>query len=172
MQPEAPWQHYLPILIIGIVLVIRLRRVNQARRMHLWRLAIGPVILGLGAIFLAVTMPPDLAGLAIFVGGAAIGSALGWQRARLMKIAYDPASDSFTLQQSPLAVALLIGVMALRRFFLPSAVTVQGAGHSPHAMWLIDGLIGFGLGMIVAKNAELWLRAKSLRAATISGTFA
>jgi hypothetical protein len=161
----------IPFLVIGIVLVIRLRRVNKARRMHLGRLLVGPAILSLAAIYLAVTMPPDLAGAAIFIGGAAVGAALGWQRARLMKIVYDPASDSFTLQQSPWAVALLVGAMLLRRLVLPSAVAMQG-GHSPHAMWLIDGLIGFGLGTVVAQNTELWLRAKALRLATVSNTFA
>ena len=171
MQPPS-WQPYLPFLVIGVSLVIRLRRVNRARRMHLWRLLVGPTLLGLAAIYLAISMPPDLAGAGIFAGGAAVGTALGWQRARLMKIVYDPPSDSFTLQQSPLAVALLIGVMLLRRLVLPGAAAMQGGGHSPHAMWLIDGLIGFGLGTIVAQNTELWLRAKALRAATLSNTFA
>jgi hypothetical protein len=155
------------------VLLIRLRRVQRARPMHLWRLAIGPTLLGLAAIYLAVSVPPDLAGVAIFAGAAAAGAALGWQRARLMKIAYDPATNSFTLQQSPWAVALLIGVMLLRRLLLPGAAAMPGgSGHAPHAMWLIDGLIGFGLGTIVAQNTELWLRAKALRVAALSGTFA
>lgn len=166
------WQPYLPFLVIGVLLVIRLRRASKARRMHLGRLLIAPGILGLLTIYLAVVLPPDLAGAGIFAGGAAVGTALGWQRARLMKIVYDPPSDSFTLQQSPLAVALLIGVMLLRRLVLPGAAAMQGGGHSPHAMWLVDGLIGFGLGTIVAQNTELWLRAKALRAATLSDTFA
>jgi hypothetical protein len=173
MNPPDSWQTYIPFVAVGIALLIRLRRVNRARRMHLWRLAVGPTLLGLAAIYLAVTMPPDLAGVAIFAGAAAAGSALGWQRARLMKIAFDPATNSFTLQQSPWAVALLIGIMLLRRLLLPGVAAMQGGGgHSAQAMWLIDGLIGFGLGTIVTQNTELWLRAKALRVAALSGTFA
>jgi hypothetical protein len=173
MHPTVSWQPYIPLLVIGVLLVVRLRRVNKARPMHLWRLAVGPGILGLAAIYLAVSVPPDLAGVAIFAGAAGAGAALGWQRARLMKIAFDPATNSFTLQQSPWALALLIGVMLLRRLLLPSAAAMQGGGgHSQHAMWLIDGLIGFGLGTIVAQNTELWLRARALRVAAVSGTFA
>jgi hypothetical protein len=172
MHPTDPWQTYIPFVAIGIALLIRLRRVNRARRMHLWRLAVGPTLLGLAAIYLAVSVPPDLAGVAIFAGAAAAGAALGWQRARLMKIAFDPATNSFTLQQSPWAVALLIGIMLLRRLLLPGVGAMQGGAHMPHAMWLIDGLIGFGLGTIVAQNTELWLRAKALRVAALSGTFA
>jgi hypothetical protein len=39
-------------------------------------------------------------------------------------------------------------------------------------MWIIDGVIGFGLGTIVSQNTELWLRAKALRASMLSETFA
>lgn len=173
MNPTASWQPYLPLLVIGVLLVIRLRRVNKARRMHLGRLLVGPIILSVAAISLAVTTPPDMGGAAIFVGAAAAGAVLGWQRARLMKIAYDPASDSFTLQQSPWAVALLIGVMLLRRVILPNGgAMADGGAHMPHSLWLIDGLIGFGLGTIGAQNTELWLRARAVRAAALSNTFA
>ena len=172
MHPTASWQTYLPLVTIGVVLLIRLRRAAKARRMHVWRLLVGPTILGLLAIYLAVSLPPDRTGIAIFAAAAAGGVALGWQRARLMKIVFDPVTDTFTLQQSPWAVALLIGVMLLRRVLLPQFAAMQGGAHMPHATWLIDGLIGFGLGTIVAQNTELWLRARALRAAMLSHDFA
>ncbi len=172
MQPEASWQHYLPIVIIVIAMLFRLRGMKRARPMHLGRLLIGPVLLAVLVIYLAVTVPPDLGAAAIFAGAALAGAALGWQRARLMKIVYDPASDTFTLQQSPWAVALLIMVMLARRLLLPSVATMHGGVHAPHATWVIDGLIGFGFGTVVARNFELWLRAKGLRASTLARTFA
>lgn len=170
MHPTAWWQPYLPFVAIGVVLLLRLRRVNKAQRMRLGRLLAGPIIVGTLAVFLFFSAPPGLAGLAIFVGGAIVGAALGWQRARLMKVAFDPVSGTFTLRQSPWAVVLLIGIMVLRRLLLPGVVQ-GGSSHLPHAMWVIDGAIGFGLGSVVAHNIELWLRARALRASTLSGVF-
>jgi hypothetical protein len=172
MPPTASWQSCLPFVLIGIIVLIRLRRASKARRMHLGRLLVAPIMLGVVAIYMAFVAPPGWTGAAIFALAAAAGSMLGWQRARLMKIVFDPVTNSFTVQQSPWAVVLLIGIMLLRRTLLPQFAGLQGGAHTPHAMWLIDGVIGFGLGTIVAQNSELWLRARALRTATISATFA
>src|ERR1700709_2419380 len=99
----AAGQSYLPFVVIGILMLVRLRRMNKPRRMHLGRLAAGPTILGVLAIYLLLSVPPGRAGIAIFAAAAAGGAALGWQRARMMKIVYDPATGTFTLQQSPWA---------------------------------------------------------------------
>jgi hypothetical protein len=162
VQPSAQWQSYLPFVVIAIVFLIRLRTINRERRMHLGRLLVGPTIVALFAVWLLITATPDWVGLAIAAGAMTIGALAGWQRARLMTIAYDPQSDTFTVRQSPVALAFLIGIIVVRRVVLYAA-PVQGFGIA-HAMWPIDGLIGFGLGMVMIHNGELWLRARRLRA--------
>lgn len=170
---SSSWQTYLPFVVIAVVFLLRLRNVKTARRMRLGRLLVGPIIVGLLAADLFFSVPPDTAGIAIFAGGLAAGAALGWQRARWMKVSFDPATGMFMLKQSPLALVLLIGVMVVRRLFLPGgSVTMEpGFAAAPHAMWIIDGLIGFGLGTISAQNVELYRRARTLRASMLAGVF-
>ena len=171
MHPTAWWQPFLPFVAIAVVLALRLRNINRTRRMHLGRLLVAPIIVGLLAIYLFMSVPPDGAGLAIFAVGLAVGAAIGWQRARLMKVSYDPASNTFSLKQSPLAVVLLIAIMLLRRLALPGVAMSGGATNIPRALGLINGLIGFGLGTVMAHNLELWLRARAMRAKALSDTF-
>ncbi len=166
MDHSGHWQSYLPFFVIAVVLAIRLRRMNHERRMHPWRLLIGPVIIALFAAGLLITATPDTTGLAIGAGGVAIGTVIGWQRARLMKMAYDRQSETFSIRQSPAALIFVIAIMVLRRVIIPAQPIGGAIGHAvtARALWPIDGLIGFGLAMVVAHNAELWLRARKLRA--------
>jgi len=163
-HPEQ-WQTYLPFVVIALVCAIRLRRINRERRMHLGRLAVAPAIIVLVAGYLVVTATPDLIGVAIAAGGMVVGAAVGWQRARFMKIAYDPQGDIFTMRQSPAALVFLIGIMVVRRLLLyelPVSHMTAGASLT-RTMWPIDGLIGFALAMVIAHNGELYVRAQRLR---------
>lgn len=161
MEQPAQWQSYLPFIVIALVFVLRLRHVNRERRMHPGRLLVAPSILLLFAAGAFATIMPGWTGLAIGAGGVAVGAGVGWQRARLMKIAYDPTNDIFTTRQSPIALAFLIAIMVLRRLVLHAA-PVAGAAM-PRALWPVDGLIGFGLAMVTVHNVELWRRARKLR---------
>ncbi|WP_428332017.1 hypothetical protein [Novosphingobium sp.] len=169
MEHPEQWQSYLPFIIIALVLAIRLRRINRERRMHLGRLLVAPTIIVVVAGYLAATATPDLTGVGIAAGAMVIGGIVGWQRARFMTIAYDPAVDVFTMKQSPAAVLFLIAIMLVRRVVMAEMpVSHIGAGVSmARAMWPIDGLIGFGLAMVIAHNTELYLRARRMKAALV-----
>ncbi len=169
MEHPEQWQSYLPFVIIALVLAIRLRRMNRERRMHMGRLLIAPTIIVAFAAYIVATATPDLTGVGIAAAAMVVGAAVGWQRARFMKIAYDPASDIFTMKQSPAAVLFLIAIMLVRRVVMHEMPMAHvGAGVSlAHAMWPIDGVIGFGLAMVVAHNAELYLRARRMKAALL-----
>ncbi|WP_420381746.1 hypothetical protein [Novosphingobium sp.] len=169
MEHPEQWQSYLPFIIIALVLAIRLRRINRERRMHLGRLLVAPTIIVVAAGYLIAAATPDLVGLGIAAGAMLVGAGVGWQRARFMKIAYDPATDIFMMKQSPAAVLFLVAIMLVRRVVLAELpVSHFGADVSlARAMWPIDGLIGFGLAMVIAHNAELYLRARRMKAALI-----
>ena len=165
MAHPAQWQSYLPFVVIALIFAIRMRRINRERRMHLGRLAIAPAIIVLVAGYLVATATPDRVGMAIAAGGLALGAAVGCQRARFMKIAYDSQADIFTMRQSPAALIFLIGIMIVRRLILyelPVSHMTAGASLT-RTLWPIDGLIGFALAMVIAHNAELYLRARKLR---------
>jgi len=166
MEQPAQWQSYLPLVVIAAIFALRLRNVNRDRRLRLGQLLVAPLIVAMAAVFVFTTMALDWTGLAIMGAGLVAGAALGWQRARLMKIAYDPVSATFTIRQSPFALVLLIGVIVLRRLAMGAATGPgpHSAAMAPQAVWTIDGLIGFGLAMVVTTNTELWLRARKLRA--------
>jgi hypothetical protein len=160
------WQSYIPFAVIALVFVLRLRQVNRHRRIHLGRLLVAPVLVTVVALALLISSPPDLKGTAVFIGAMVPGVAVGWQRARFMKMQYDRETDSLSVRISPVAVVFLLAIMVLRRLVLWSAgASAPVTAGAPHAMWPIDGLIGFALAMVVAQNVELWLRARKLREA-------
>jgi hypothetical protein len=172
MQPTQTWQSYLPLIVIVVVFALRARTMNRHQRMHLGRLAVAPVIVALLAIWLVVTSPPDLAGLGAALAGIALGALLGWQRARLVAIAYDPASDTFTMKQSPFALIVLLAIIVARRMIMHATVGGEpgAAAMAPQAMETIDGLIGFALAMVATRNGELWLRARKLRTESLQSS--
>jgi len=167
-HPEQ-WQSYLPFVVIALVLAIRMRRINRERRMHLGRLLVSPTIIVVVAGYMVATATPDLIGFAIAAGAMAAGAAVGWQRARFMTIAYDPQTDIFTMKQSPAAVLFLVAIIVVRRAVLFGMPASPMAAGNPlaHAMWPIDGVIGFGLAMVIAHNVELYLRARRMKAALV-----
>jgi hypothetical protein len=165
MQHNPAWLSYLPLAVIAVVFALRARAINRPQRMHLGRLAIAPAIVALIAVWLLATVPPDAIGLAASACGIIAGIALGWQRARLVAITHDPATDTFTMKQSPFALVLLLAIVVLRRVIMHATLATDPhtAAMAPEALWTIDGLIGFALAMVVTRNGELWLRARRLR---------
>jgi hypothetical protein len=93
-----------------------------------------------------------------------LGAGVGWQRARLMRLHFDPDSGQVMISHSPAALILLIVLAGLRRLIRPPTGLATGhAAVSESALLLTIGLTGFALGMIVAQRAELWRRAKMVR---------
>jgi len=165
MEHPEQWQSYLPFVVIALVFALRLRRINRERRMHLGRLLVAPTIILVVAGYLVATATPDLVGFAIAVGGLVIGGVVGWQRARFTRIAYDPQGDIFTMRQSPAAVIFLVGIMIVRRVIMVEMPAMTAGASMAHMT--IDGLIGFGLAMVIAHNGELYLRARRIKAALV-----
>lgn len=167
MEQPAQWQSYLPLVFLAAVFLWRARSMNREVRMHQGRLLVAPVLVVVTGIYILANVGLDAPGAEICIAGIVAGGLLGWQRARLVTIAYDAANDTFTMKQSPFALILLFAVIVLRRVVLHS--TMDGdptsAAALPQTLWTIDGLIGFGVATVTARNGELWLRARALRAA-------
>lgn len=158
----------IPVLVIGVVLFFRVRRMGVKRPFTLETLWIVPTI------FLAITgltlvqFPPrglDLAWLGVAL---VLGAALGWQRGRLMKIWVDPEGGGLMTQGSGWAVVFLVALLVLRMVLREGLVMEADAG-------LIDiGLINsafvvFAFGLFGTQRAEMALRAKRLKGGHVSG---
>ena len=156
--------YVIMVVLLSIVLIVRVRRVNQARPLKVERLWIIPGIYLLLAILAFATTPPDGAGWLASAVALALGAALGWQRGRLMRIDVDPATQAVTMVQSPAALFFIVILIALRTG-MRGAMQSGGAGffHMSPAS-LTDILVAFALGLLAAQRLEMLLRARRLLA--------
>jgi hypothetical protein len=162
MQGQQNLYSYLiPLVVIGIVLVFRFRSMGKARRLRLERLWIVP------AVYLALTltmfaqMTPHGLGWLWAALSLAAGAALGWQRGRAMHIAIDPETHALNQTSSPLALLLIVGLIAVR-MGLRTAADVEGAAWHLDAVLITDCLVAFALGLLSVQRLEMFLRGSRL----------
>ena len=114
--------------------------------------------------FMVATLPPSALGWGLMGVGLAIGAAIGWHRGKLIRIHRDEQTGQLRQKASPLAMLLIVGLIALRTgarlIFGDSAVAHPSSG----ALLLTDAFIGFALGLLTATRVELYLRAQKLLA--------
>ena len=165
MNGQGNWMTAaLPFVIIAIVLALRFRSMSRERPLKPSTLWVVPVIylLLVGSMLFSVT--PSPAGWGLLLLGVVIGAAIGWHRGKLIHISRDPESGAFSQRASPLAMLLLVALVALklgaRQIFGDSA-----AGHpGSSAMLLTDAFLGFALGLLSATRLEIYLRVRRLTA--------
>ena len=153
----------IPVLIIGIVLVFRFRALGRTRPLRLERLWIIPVLyLAVTAAMFAQMTPHGLgwlwAGLSL---GA--GAAIGWQRGRAMRISVDPETHALNQSSSPLALLLILGLVAVRTG-LRTVANVEGEAWHLDAILITDCLVAFALGLLSVTRLEMYLRGSRLLA--------
>lgn len=154
----------LPFMIIGAVMFFRLRSMGRERPLKVATLWVVPVIYLLLVGGSLVAMPPSPIGWALLVAGVVVGCMLGWHRGKLIRIECNAETGALSQQASPLAMLLLVAIIALklgaRQIFGDSAAGQPGS----HAMLLTDTFIGFALGLLSATRLELYLRARRILA--------
>jgi hypothetical protein len=157
-QPGQGFAGLIPFAVIALVLVIRLRRVGKTRPLRLWALWLLPAIYTVFAIGLLVTLPPHGIGWLWCALALAAGSAIGWQRGRMMRIVVDPATGTLQQSQSLAGVLFLVGLVAARSFLREETLT-----DAAHVTALATGvLVSFALGVIAVQRLEMALRARRL----------
>ena len=160
-HPIGPaWPQYVvPIVIAGVVLLLRMRRMSQARPLRLERLWIVPAMyLAIVAISF-VAVPPTMSGWLWAIAGLAIGGAIGWQRGKTMRIAIDPATHQLNQRASPAGFVFLVALIAVR-----SLARAEGGAMHLDVAALTNGLLAMALGMFSAMRLEMFLRARRLLA--------
>ena len=151
------------IALIAFVLAMRLRRMTQGRRLRLEWLWVVPTLYAvLAAVLLYVSSPtPVIWGVCAIA--LAIGAALGWQRARLVKLSIDPDSHTLSQRESPWAM-LFIVLLILIRFGARALGQAEAAAWHVSVMAITDALVIFALGLFAAQRIELWRRGTALLA--------
>jgi len=158
MQPQQNlYSTLIPLVIVAIVLALRFRKMGKERPLKLERLWVVPTIyLVLTAVMFAQAMPHGLgwlwAGLCL-----AAGSVLGWQRGRTMRISIDPESHALNQASSPLAMILIVVLIATRSL-LRGVASYEGIDP----LLITDCLVLFALGLLSFTRLEMYLRGSRL----------
>lgn len=118
MTPETArtMQIVIPIVVIGIVLAFRVRRMSQMRPLKLETLWIVPAIFVAVFVLTVSTQPPRPAGLdwAWLAPAVVIGAGVGWYRGKMMQIHVDPQTHALNQKASPAALIFLVAVILVR----------------------------------------------------------
>ncbi len=150
----------LPFMLIGAVMLFRLRSMGRERPLKVTTLWVVPAVYVLLVGASLVGMRPTALGWALLIAGLVVGGLLGWHRGKLIRIERNPETGELSQQASPLAMLLLVAIIVLklgaREIFGDSAAGQPGS----HAMLLTDTFIGFALGLLSATRLELYLRAR------------
>ncbi|MBS0482210.1 MAG: DUF1453 family protein [Proteobacteria bacterium] len=155
-------QTWLPLLVIGVVLALRWRNLARPRPLRPGRLWIAPLVMTLVVGLGVFTMPVSTYGLLAVAGGFALGGVIGWRRAHLLHLSRDPQTGELQMRQTPAAFVLIIALLVVKRVLVPHP-GADATGHiAPQALIVTDALMGFALGMILATNLTLWLRARDV----------
>jgi hypothetical protein len=148
-------QLYLPLIIAIVVIALMSRRMMRPRRFRLAFVWIGPVMILAGATaFFAshrAPTPTHVAGLTLAL---LIGYALGWLRAKLVKVAFDPRTNIVTQRGTPYGLLLLVGLFVARAGV--RVATVQHPEWGIDLAHATDILILFGLGIVSGYAVELY----------------
>lgn len=174
MGAEArQWLGYLPLLIFAAVMFWRFRSMSRARPLRVSLLWIRPTLILCIVGFALFGMHPALQGWLAFAGGLAVGSLIGVQRARMVRlhIEGEGAEARVMMRQSMVALLMILAIFVLRRLlFFSLGATSTPTGHpGAGALLLTDGMLGFAAGLICVQGIVLWLRARALVAAHRAG---
>ena len=174
INPASPgaamiYRYAIPAAVALVIIVLRNSRPRRLRVERLW---IYPVILvAMLAAALAAAPPPlTLVGISLLIAGFALGCLIGWWRGRLTRIDIDMASHDLTSRSSPIGIALILVVFALRfglRGFLAADSGILG-GIPVIAVG--DALVVLAVGMLSVQRLEMWIRASRMLAEAQGGS--
>ena len=163
MDQAAIWQIWGPALTIAIIFAIRFRRAGRERVLKPGRMWILPVLVLVGVLAILARHPPPPVGWIALALGLAFGIALGWRRGKLVALRVDRDTGSLLQRISPLAVLLLLAIVALRMAIQYQWGAPLGQDRAPLAAILVsEALLGVVAGLVVTTRIEVLIRARRL----------
>src|SRR5689334_21935295 len=111
MQQLPPNAQGMTLIIPLAVIALVIFRSARTRRLRVERLWISPLLVALMiGLALAQEGAPTPVGLAIEIGGVALGAAIGWWRSSFTHIEIDQETHELTRRASPIGLVIILGV--------------------------------------------------------------
>jgi hypothetical protein len=153
-------------LVMGVAIVLivalRFRRMGRDRPLRLDGLWVLPAIyLAILAVAFAQA-PPDITGWALIGIGFVLGGLAGWLRGRAITITVDSGTGTLNQRASPLALILLIVLIAVR--YGLRVLARQGSPVHLGATTIVDAFLALAFGLIALQRLEMFLRGRRLLA--------
>ena len=160
-QDGQTWGPIIGIGVAAVAMTLRARN-GKARPMNYVTLWIVPLMLlaMLAALVALVSHLQPLDYLWLVVALAA-GSALGWQRGRMMPIHVDPETHRPMVKTSVAALVFILGLMAVR-LLLRHFFEGNSAAWHINPMMISDAFLAFAVGLLGMSRVEMFIRARKL----------
>jgi hypothetical protein len=156
---------YLVTLLVVALVARRIMKAQEPRKLKLNRLWILPgVLVAVTILTLANGRTPSLLVIGAYVLAAAAGGAFGWFRVHTLEFTVAPDTREISTKASPLGALLLVGLLVFR-YGLKYALNLEHVNGAALVRWT-DGLLVFGVAILVAQSAHTWLRVRHLLSST------
>ena len=129
----------ITVIVVGLVLALRWRRIGQLRPLKLEQLYVLPAIYAAVVAITLVERPPMGSDWLWCAIGVIAGAAIGWYRGKAIRISVDPTTHSLNQTASP-ATFLFIAALVIIRVGLRSLVTAEASAWHISAVVVIDAL--------------------------------
>lgn len=160
-QHLASPRTYIPLIVLALIIVLRLRAVGRERALKIERLWITPILLlVIGGLVLAQSPLPGFDWLWM-IPALAVGGAIGYWRGRFTAVSVDPQTHALTSKTSPAGFILLIVLLGLR-IALRTYLTAEASSLHVSVALITDAFLVFAIGLIAAQRLEIWIRARRL----------
>lgn len=159
-QDGQTWGPIIGIGVAAVAMTLRARS-GKAKAMNLITLWIVPLMLLAMLASLVVFSHLKPLDYIWVLAGLAVGSALGWQRGRMMPIHIDPETGRPMIKTSIAALLFILGLMAAR-LLLRNVFETHAAAWHINPMLVSDVFLAFAVGLLGTSRIEMFLRARKL----------
>ena len=160
--------YLVPLGIVVVVLVLRNARPRRLKIERLWTLPVIYVLL-VGAALVEAPPPLTPTSIAILVGAAIIGAAIGWQRGRFMQIDIHPETHELTSRASMIGLIFIFAILAVR---IAGRDLLAGNAAQLHLplIAITDAFLLLAIAMLSVQRLEVWQRASRMLAEAKAAT--
>ncbi len=148
-------------VIVVAVLAFRTRGMMRSRPFRPQFVWIAPaiILILLGAVI--VRQPPQGVEWAWLVGSFIFGAALGWFRAKTIRLTLDASTRTVLAQASPLAILFILAIFAVR-FGLRTLLLSEASALGVSIALVDSAFLAMACGLLVARAVEMGVRATRL----------